>query len=46
MSSDSKRIVERFYEEFVNRGEYAAAEQFVAEQSVFYFAGVEVGRGA
>ena len=45
MSNDSKRIVERFYEEFVNRGDYDAAEQLVADECVFYFAGAEVGRG-
>lgn len=45
MSNDSRRIVERFYEEFVNRGDYGGAEQFVADECVFYFAGVEVGRG-
>ena len=45
MSDDSKRIVERFYEEFVNRGNYDAAEEFIADDCVFYFGAVEVGRG-
>lgn len=45
MTDDSKRIVERFYEDFVNRGNYDAAEDFIADDCVFYFGAVEVGRG-
>ena len=35
MWSDNKRLAERFYDEFVNRGDDDAAEMFIADDCLF-----------
>lgn len=45
MSEENKRLVQKFYEEFVNTGDYDAAERFISNDCAFYFGAVEVGRG-